>query len=150
MSLVGYFLKVKNRFNYLHTTSTQLNLDSNKSWLIKNVLRLRKKIIYRLNSHLLTNSFGTKEDAVKYYKINNDKISVFPLLLKNSSITYKNYDERENAICVVGRLHPSKGHKQLFRLFKKCLYKYPKLKLKIIGSGYLLKEATIFSHKFEN
>jgi glycosyltransferase involved in cell wall biosynthesis len=140
VSIISFFLQVKNRINYIHTTSIQLLTDSKRGFFKKKFLFYRKKWIYSLNTHLFTNSNGNKEDSYNYYKISKKKISVFPLLIKESKLKYKFFQERENCITIVGRLHPSKGHKELFYLFKECIKDKPNLKLKIIGDGYLKQD----------
>jgi len=153
VSTVSYFLGIKNRINYIHTTSTQLLLDSTKSNFKLFFLKKRKKIIYNLNTLLLTNSEGTKKDSIKYYNISGEKIKVFPLLINKSNLKYKKREEREYSICIIGRLHPSKGHKELLYLFKKSLVDFPGLKLNIIGEGTLKEELIILAKElniFEN
>lgn len=147
VSIVSYLLGVKNRMNYVHTTSIQLNLDSNKNYIKSFLLKKRKQFVYKINTQLLTNSEGTKNDTFKFYNIEKNKIKVIPLLIKESVVNYKKKSEREYSICIVGRLHSSKGHKELFYLFKKSIIKFPKLKLKIIGDGYLKDDLIKLSNK---
>ena len=147
VSIVSFIFRVKHRINYIHTTSKQLSADSKKHWIKKKILKYRKKIIYSLNNHLFTNSLGTKKDTMTYYGVSEKKIFIYPLLLENSILKYKSFQERENSICIVGRLHPSKGHRELLYLFKNCLQNYPDLKLKIIGDGYLKPELIALSKK---
>jgi glycosyltransferase involved in cell wall biosynthesis len=140
VSVISYLLGVKNRINYVHTTSTQLSIDSNNKWIKHLFLKYRKQLIYNLNTQLFTNSNGTKKDTSKFYNLLNNKIKVFPLLIKESEIKYKKKVEREYCVSIVGRLSPSKGHREILFLFEKCLLKFPDLKLKIIGDGYLKEE----------
>jgi len=137
VSIVSFLFRVKNRVNYIHTTSIQLSTDSEINFLQNKFLYYRKKCVYSLNTHFFTNSIGNKKDSSKYYNISKNKISVFPLLIKKSKLTYKHLEQRENCITIVGRLHPSKGHRELFYLFNECVKEKPNLKLKIIGDGFL-------------
>ena len=136
MSITSYLLRIKNRIEYIHTTTRQREIDSHNSLKIK-FYRLRKKLVYKLNTHFFTNSEGTKIDSINKFGIKKDKIFVLPLLIKPSSILYHKKDERENAILIVGRLNPSKGHESLLQQFSNCLKEFPTLKLKIIGTGFL-------------
>ena len=147
VSIVSFIFRVRHRINYIHTTSKQLSTDSKKYWIKKKILKYRKKLIYSLNNHLFTNSIGTKKDTITYYDISEKKISIYPLLIESSILKYKSFQERENSICIVGRLHPSKGHRELLYLFKNCLQNYPDLKLKIIGDGYLKADVIVLSKK---
>ena len=137
VSIVSWLRRVKYRINYIHTTSKQIKLDSKKTKLLTFYLKNRKRIVYLLNNYLFTNSLGTKLDSVKHYKINESKISVFPLLINSSDIKYKTLKERQFSISIVGRLDPSKGHKKLLELFSELLKKKHKIILKIIGDGEL-------------
>jgi len=145
VSILSFLFRVKNRINYIHTTSTQLLIDSKKKFLKNKFLHFRKKWIYSLNTHLFTNSTGNKDDSSNYYNIPKKKISIFPLLIKKSELKYKQFQERENQITIVGRLHPSKGHRELMYLFKECLKERPKLKLKIIGDGFLKQDLIVLA-----
>jgi|TARA_B110001450_G_scaffold76987_1_gene73228 glycosyltransferase involved in cell wall biosynthesis len=140
VSIVSFLFRVKNRVNYIHTTSVQLSTDSQRSFFKNKFLQYRKKWIYSLNTHLFTNSEGNKEDSSSYYQISKKKITVFPLLIKKSKLKYKHFQERENCITIVGRLHPSKGHRELLYLFKECIKERANLKLKIIGDGFLKQD----------
>ena len=114
---------MKNRINYIHTTSTQLLIDSKASSFKNKFQHHRKKWIYSLNTHLFTNSNGNKNDSSNYYDIPKKKISVFPLLIKKSNLKYKDFQERENSITIVGRLDHSKGHREHHLCYLKTVLK---------------------------
>lgn len=135
--ICSWLTRIKTRVNYVHTTISQLKIDSNKKYFLSAFLFFRKKIIYSLCTNLFTNSTGNKNDICENYKIKKKKILVFPLLLKKSSLSYLNYKSRNKELLIVGRLHPSKGHESLIRQFKICLDKGLDLKLRIVGSGNL-------------
>ncbi len=136
MSIISYLFRVKNRIEYIHTTTTQREIDGTSNLKIK-LLRFRKKLIYNLNTHFFTNSEGTKVNSINKFGIEKRKITVLPLLIYSSNLVYRKKEQRKNALIIVGRLHPSKGHEALLNQFSKCLSDYPELKLKIIGSGPL-------------
>lgn len=136
MTLMSFFLGVRNRVNYIHTTTVQIETDSTNRTKLR-FLKIRKKIIYMLCTHYFTNSNGTKQDTIKNYGIKAEKITVFPLLLSRSILDYKTKEKRERSIVIVGRLHPSKGHEELIEQFAVCLKRLPELKLRIIGGGHL-------------
>lgn len=136
MSIVSYFFRVKNRIEYIHTTTTQREIDVKSNLKIK-LLRFRKKLVYKLNTHFFTNSLGTKVDSMNKFGIIKDKITVLPLLIDSSSLDYRQKRQRDHTLIIVGRLDPSKGHESLLIQFSKCLSDFPELKLKIVGSGAL-------------
>lgn len=136
MSIVSWVFGVKNRINYIHTTTKAIENDFDNHFKL-NLLKFRKKQIFKLNTHFFTNSKGTKENSIKSFNITRDKIYVFPLLIKKSKQIYLKKIKRNHSLIIVGGLTPNKGHEQLIHQFKDCLKKYPDLKLKIIGDGYL-------------
>lgn len=148
MSIVSFLLRVKNRIEYIHTTTTQREID-NKSDLKIKLLRFRKKLVYRLNTNFFTNSEGTKINSINKFGIPTDKIFVLPLLINPSTLDYCKKEERENSIIIVGRLHPSKGHENLLIQFSKCLSDFPNLKLKIVGAGYMRDKLEEICHELQ-
>lgn len=136
VGIVSFFNKVRFRLNYVHTTQIQIRHDAKYSIFKTNLLRLRKNLIYTLYSHLLTNSNGTKEDILKHFLFKESSISVFPLLILKSNESSSNSKRLPNVI-IIGRLHQSKGHKNLIEQFKYCLDNGLNLKLLIAGSGCL-------------
>jgi len=101
---------------------------------------LKRKTILSLNTHFFTNSIGSKNELVNSYKRLAEKISVLPLQIRPSKLKYAKRLDREFCIVIVGRLHPSKGHKDLLQQFSKCLFNFPNLILKIVGDGHLKSE----------
>lgn len=140
MSIISFFYGVKNRLNYIHTPSKANQIDFKGNAFTLKLLKLRKKLIYKLNTHLLTNSEGNKKDAITVFGINKNNITVLPLLIASSKIKYNKLQDREFSILIVGRLDPVKGHKSLLYLFKECVKLKSKLKLYIVGDGDLKNE----------
>lgn len=149
MSVISFLFAVKNRLNYIHTTTTQINKDFKGGAIKLWFLRFRKKVIYALNNYILVNSNGTMQDVIVNMSINPNKIIVLPLLIKNSSLKCSSFDERKFTVTIVGRLDPSKGHVELLKLFKSCVSKYPKIVLNIVGGGVLLDKINDFVRSLE-
>ena len=135
VSIASYIFRVSNRINYLHTSPYQIKIDAKRPFIIDWFLQKRKKIILKLNTHLLTNSKKMLNIISNFYRIERNKISVQPYLLKKSKIKCKNFNSREFSICIVGRLALSKGHENLLYAFSDCVKIHPKLKLIIVGDG---------------
>ena len=139
MTLVSYFNGVKNRIAWIRTTNKQITLDS-KNILKSKILNLRKRFVYKLLTQVYANSNGTRLNAIKTFKIKEDKIKVLHNLTNKSDIGLKPFKDREFSITIVGRLNLSKGHKELLTQFKELVIIYPLLTLNIIGDGYLKEE----------
>ena len=124
-----------NRINYLHTSPNQLNTDSKKNSIHDWFLRKRKTLILKINTHIITNSSMMSELITEFFKVEKTKISVLPYLLEKSKNNWRPFEERDNSICIVGRLSLSKGHKDLLHAFNDCIKDFPQLKLLIVGDG---------------
>lgn len=135
VTIASYIFRISFRINYLHTSPKQLKIDSKRNPIYDWLLKQRKILILKINTHVITNSSTMSKLITKSYKIKKNKISVLPYLLEKSKNNCKPLDEREFNICIVGRLSLSKGHKNLLYAFNECIKTYPKLKLLIVGDG---------------
>ena len=70
-----------------------------------------------------------------FFKLKKSKISVMPYLLKDDNRPKKKFREREKKICIVGRLAPSKGHKELLYSFANCRDIHKDIELLVVGEG---------------
>jgi len=146
MSITSYFSNVKNRIIWIRTTSKQLELDAIKKFKHK-LLTIRKKAVYRLNTHIFTNSKGTLIDSINQKYVRNQHTHVFNNLYSSSEIKYNKRVNRDNSIIIAGRIHYSKGHIPLIKQFKDVLLKFPNLKLTIIGCGNLKNRIITYSRE---
>ena len=135
VTIASYIFRISLRINYFHTSPKQLKIDSKRNPIYDWLLKQRKILILKINTHVLTNSSTMSELITKSYKIKKNKISVLPYLLEKSKYNWRPLDKREFNICIVGRLSLSKGHKNLLYAFNECIKKNPKLKLLIVGDG---------------
>ena len=136
MNICGYFLKVKNRINYILSVSEPFYLKvSYEKILVRNFLKLRKAEIYKLATLLVCNSEGTHQDSMEYYGLQNNKFLVLHNLIKKSHLTYKPQAQRKRQILIVGNLIKRKGHRFLINQFKNALKFFPNLKLVVVGDG---------------
>ena len=135
VTIASYIFRVPYRINYVHTSPHQLKMDSKRNFIHDWILRKRKTLILKTNSHIITNSETMSDLISQSFKIKKNKISVLPYLLEKSKNNWTPFNKREFSICIVGRLAISKGHKDLFYAFNDCTKEYPKLKLLIVGDG---------------
>ena len=135
VTLASFLLGVSNRVNYLHTSPYQLSIDSKKSTLSKWLLKQRKTIILKTNTHIITNSNTMSKLIIHSFKLKKSNISVMPYLLEDDNRPKKKFKDREKKICIVGRLAPSKGHKELLYSFANCKDIHKNIDLLIVGDG---------------
>ena len=127
-NVVGYFLKIRYRINFL--LSTPLIFDD--KGFIGLIKKMRKKSIYSLANLYLANSFGVLNELKDYYHISLYPHLILPNLINDDFIEQK---KRKKQLVIVGGLNRLKGHEYLFNQFRELLVKEPKLKLLIIGDG---------------
>ena len=135
VSIASYVFRVPNRINYLHTSPNQLRIDSKQNSLYDWFLKQRKILILKINTHVITNSNEMSKLITRFFKLKKRDISVMPYLIENSTTVKQNFKAREKKICIVGRLSPSKGHKDLLYSFAKCKEVHQSLELIIVGGG---------------
>jgi len=126
MTLLSALFRVPVRVIWIHTLSTQHDK-------ISKFLSFRKKAIHAFANQLIANSEAMKSDAMQNYKIEGEKIAVFPNALVLREVEGIQRDPK--LIVYVGRLHISKGVDVLIEAFSKLIKENVDLKLKIVGSG---------------
>jgi glycosyltransferase involved in cell wall biosynthesis len=146
MMIVSYFMRVKNRISWIRTTNTQILIDSKNTF--KSKLKVfRKAFIYKLATQVYANSNGTQRDALKTFKIPKHKIRVLHNLVRPSQLSAKLYKDREEKLCIVGRLDKSKGHDILIKQFLYVVDAFPNLKLEIVGDGPEMEHLVELKHQ---
>lgn len=150
MNICGYFLKVKNRINYILSVSEPFYEKVGYIQILNRAfLKQRKTKVYRLATLMVCNSAGTEQDSIDYYGLQNMRFLVLHNLIKKSLVQYKSREERKNQILIVGNLIKRKGHRVLFNQFKKTLEFYPTLKLIVIGDGSEKKDLMLQIKKMQ-
>ncbi len=100
-----------------------------------------------LADRVIALSKGVKEDLIKNFKVNEDKIEVIynPVEIKkikdlsNEDIDDINFNDAEKTIIAVGRLAEAKDYPTLLRAFS-IVVRYVKTRLIIVGKGDLEKK----------
>lgn len=137
MMLVGWLAGVPERIAWYHTLSSQINLDGHVSkWRLK-LLRLRKKLVYRLSTHIVAVSQAARDDIRLVYREPDHKLRVFlnavadPLMPASSNGS----KHPANHVVCIARLYPSKGQDVLIRALALLKDKHPQLRAELIGDG---------------
>lgn len=139
MVLVGWLARVPQRVAWYHTLSTQINLDGQASkWRLK-LLRLRKKLVYHLSTHIVPVSQAASEDVELVYHQPKQKLRMFHNAVADPSMPAGsngngNGHPHEHIVCIA-RLSPSKGQDVLIRAVALLKDKHPHLRVEIIGDG---------------
>jgi glycosyltransferase involved in cell wall biosynthesis len=135
-TIVGWLNKVPHRWVWYHTMSRAIDMESLlPRWQI-HLLRFRKRLVYRLNTQVISVSLAAAADLRKTYGLNQNKtfLSLHCLLLDPLLSMNKSEIEADSIICV-GRLAKFKGQETLLRAVKAILKLRPTVKVYFIGDG---------------
>ena len=129
--------KINRQLNKIPTIISIRN-DPNMEYKNKIINIVMKHLYQKANKIVLQ----TEEAYLYFTKLfKNEKLTVIPNPLDYKFLISKPYNgERLDQIVTVGRLVTQKNQKLLIDAFLNVLFKYPRLKLLIYGSGPLEKE----------
>ncbi len=133
LTIAGYLRKVPVRAVYYHTlpycaTPTRRNFR-------KKLLEIRKRIIYALSTHIISVSRAGKEDLIKTFKVNKDKIFIRPYSIYDLYKKHNSQDEKYYDVISVAALMPHKGIDILIKAIYILSKKLPHIKVIIVGGG---------------
>ena len=135
MTTIGWLMRVPCRINWYHTLDDQIATDAaSPKWKLT-LLRLRKRLVYRLMTQMVPVSQAASEDAQRSYGIAENKCQVFhnALIDPVPGLDFDKPDPRR-VVCV-GRLSPSKGQDVVIRALCSLKDTVPDLCVEFIGDG---------------
>lgn len=132
MLLAGWLFGVEKRLCYYHTLISQYIEDKGPLGIKQRLDIIRKNFFWRKATHILASSHSAKKDILKYYKVDESRIYIFPNAIPNKDIANTG---QVHKICFVGRLHRSKGVDILIEAFYRLTGDIPGLQLSIAGKG---------------
>ena len=135
--IVGFLCRIRARIAWYHTTTEQIKLD-NKITFRSKLLNIRKRFVYKLTTHIFTNSDHTIDDCSKECGVPLKKIKKTLLLLNPPNIVQQ--EKITNQICFVGRLAESKGQRDLIHALPKIAKKYSDTRVLFLGDGIIREE----------
>lgn len=116
MNIVGWLDRVPCRVDWYHTLSTQNEIDATEARWKTAFLNWRKRLVYRLATHVIANSEETRQDAVEAYGVKRSKTHVFYNSVSDSaSLLPSTQPDGKRLIVCPGRLAPSKGQDVVIR-----------------------------------
>lgn len=145
MLLIGWMLGVSVRLARYETKSKAIEIDAKLSKYHLQILRLRKRLVFKLATTILANSNAALEDLVKVFRVNDNKVQVFYNYLADpldqNKLSVKRYPNR---IVCVGRFNKNKGQDVLIRALA-LLPAQLKPEVEFVGSGVFLSECQLLA-----
>jgi glycosyltransferase involved in cell wall biosynthesis len=137
MTLLGWLEGVPLRAVHYHTLSTQLACDTPNGKLKSAWLRRRKRLVYRLATHLVANSLAATKDAADSYGIPGAKCTVQHYGLEDpfARLAPESAAGRPLRLACPGRLDFSKGQDVLIQALPKLVSRFPGLEVRFLGAG---------------
>ena len=138
MCAVGALFGVRHRIAYYHTLMSQIDEDTELSPLMLGYLRLRKRWLYRLATHCISNSQATLRDLTTTFHLAPAKCAVWRLSLEDAFSGNESRNSSraiEPLLVCAGRLQQSKGLDVLIRALPTLCARFPSLTVEILGEG---------------
>lgn len=149
MILAGRAAGVPVRVAWYHTVTGTIDLNTAMSSPMRSVLRRRKRLVYNSATHLVAVSAAAAADLQRMYAVPNDKVTVWPLLLRDPQATPAAGQAARDEWCVlcVGGLLPAKGQDVLLRALPSLLARFPRLRVDFVGGGPKREEYERLAHQ---
>jgi len=137
MVLLGWLEGVPLRAIHYHTLSTQLAYDTPNGKFKSAWLSRRKRLVYRLATHLVANSLAATKDAASFYRIPGARCTVqyFGLEDPFARLAPQPAGGRPLRLACPGRLDYSKGQDVLIQALPKLVGRFPGLEVRFLSGG---------------
>jgi len=151
MIVIGFITGVPCRIAWYQTLVSQNDIDwVGSKWRLI-FLRWRKKWIYKMTTHIISNSIAGMEDVQKIFGVPTSKCSFAYFGLPDplaTTVGWNAFPHRvDNLIVCVGRFVPCKGQDVLLRAMTIVSRQIPDARVRFIGGGRTLAECkTMASH----
>ena len=122
--LTGFLLRVQNRIAWNHSIYAKTANDAGR-------IR-RKKAIYKMATHIFTNSNASRRDLEDHFDVKPDKITVVYNAVRAMPREDAAYDL--NRIVFFGRFNPAKGLDTLLAAMPEIVARFPQIKLTLYGA----------------
>lgn len=137
MLTVGWLMGIKTRVVWYLTMAEAISIDGQIGRWKLIFLKLRKRLIYSLATHVIPNSLAGLQDVHDVYGVPTNKCNVMYLSLPTPKLDLKDVASTHDAnrtICV-GRLHPTKGQDVLLKAIARLKDQFPNAIFEFVGDG---------------
>ena len=148
MLLVGWLMRVPSRVAWYHTLISQIEIDGKTTGWRGRLLKLRKQIVYRRATSIVSVSSACREDVQRVFQTPEWKCHVLHNSL-GDPLPGLELDQTESAqskLVCVGRLHPTKGQDTLIRAAAILKRLRPDIAIEFIGDGPFKERCLQLAH----
>lgn len=137
MTTMGWWLGVRRRITWYHTLSEAIRIDSDRPGWLEALLRLRRRMVYRLATEIVPVSEAARRDVMHAYGVPASKCTVFmndladPLKGRESLARAA----RRGEVLCVGRLSRNKGQDVLIRALSILRKRGCAVSVEFVGEG---------------
>lgn len=135
--VVGWLFRVTCRVAWHRTLSAAVTYDALRSSAMFWLLRLRKRGVFGLASHVVANSEAGARDVREMFHVPERKIAVLANGMTDPAAggADMSSDQDSKKLVCAGRLHPTKGQDVLLRALPRIVERMPGVHVHFIGDG---------------
>lgn len=143
MNIVGRLNRVPCRVDWYHSLNSSFEVEDNTPYWKKKFYALRKRVVYKLSTHIAAVSAATRDDLVSTYAIAPRRTHIVyntlgdPLQRMN---VHKTCVSSRPILTCAGGLFPWKGQDVAIKAIKLLHRQFPQVKIELIGDGPKYKE----------
>jgi glycosyltransferase involved in cell wall biosynthesis len=136
MMMVASAHRVPCRIDWYHTLSDQIQLDLGGALqrLNAGVQRARKRLVYRLATHVVSNTRCAERDLQHVFRVPARKTAVLHYAMGDPGMSEADSRARFRVVCP-GRLDISKGQEDAIRAIALLKARIPEIEIEFIGDG---------------
>jgi glycosyltransferase involved in cell wall biosynthesis len=135
-TLIGLLYRVPERVAWYRTSWLAIQHDSPVPPGRRRMQRARKRLVYRAATHVVANSYASRDDLMRVFRVPAEKIRVLHNVAPDPLPGLGAIPPRhERRVVCVGRMDPSKGHDVLLRAVAVASREIPDLELELVGDG---------------
>jgi glycosyltransferase involved in cell wall biosynthesis len=133
--IVGWLTRVPCRVPWYHTMSTAIDIDDTSRGWRKELLRLRKRLVYKLATAVVPASDASRVDVRQTYGVPDHKCQVFFNSLADPLSDRPLRQAEKGKLSCFGRLSPIKGQDVAVEAIALLTNTLPHVRVEFVGDG---------------
>lgn len=133
-TIVGFIMGVRKRIAFIRTDHNYINTNNEKNRVKLWIKRIRKNLVYKLATHIFTNSEFMINDILKHTWCKREKITKVQYLIPEKEIV-SSEPRTKGQICFCGSLTKVKGQEDLINALSAIRNRNNNIKVVFLGDG---------------